>query len=45
MAYNPTCKVFTAIEMTKEKTGIIYTSTCCLPENVGVNKKVYSQDK
>jgi hypothetical protein len=45
MANNPTWKVFTAISMIKRKL-ISYTpSSCCVPENVGVNQKVYSQDK
>jgi len=41
----PTCKVFTAIGMTKRKLITYTASSCCLPENVGVNQKVDSQDK
>jgi hypothetical protein len=42
MENNPTCKVFTAMRMVKRKL-ISYTpSSFCVPENVDVNKKVYS---
>jgi hypothetical protein len=45
MENNPTCKVFTAMRMIKRKL-ISYTrSSFCVPENVGVNQKIYSQDK
>jgi len=45
MENNPTRKVFRAMKMIKRKL-ISYTrSSFCVPENVGVNQKVYSQHK
>jgi hypothetical protein len=42
---NPTCKEFTAMRMIKRKLTSYTPSSFCVPENVGVNQKVYSQDK